>query len=57
MKEIGEDSQQKDWPKQRKKEGDIGEFKSSVEIAGGRQGGWGGGVVQRSLHGFSANVP
>lgn len=41
VKEIGEDSQQKDWSKQRKKEGDIGEFKSSVEIAGGRQGGWG----------------
>lgn len=46
VKEVGEDSQQKHWPKQRKKLETTQEFKSSVEIAG-RRWGWGWGCVGR----------
>lgn len=47
VKEVGEDSQQKHWPKQRKKLETTQEFKSSVRLLGGGEGGggdvWGGG--------------
>ena len=56
VKEIEEDSQQKDWSKQRKKE-PLGNLRIQWRLLGGGEGGGGGGVVWRSLNGFSANVP